>query len=65
VNRQRRVNPKQAAVKCEKLAIPGRSATLQLTSGFAVSRPVSLGTQGKFLNPWRDQNSTYLHKKRF
>ena len=55
MNRPRRVNPKPAAVKCE-LAMRGHAVSLQLTSGFAVRRPVSLETQGKFLYPWRNQN---------
>ena len=55
MNRPRRVHRKQAGVKCE-LAMPAHSVSLQWTSGFAVRRPVSLETRGKFLYPGRDQN---------
>jgi hypothetical protein len=48
VNRPRKVNPKQASVECEKLAMPGRSVSRQLTSGFAVSRPASPRRKGSF-----------------
>src|ERR1700688_2943332 len=63
VNGPRRVNPKQASGECEKLAMPGRSVSLRLTSGFAVGRPVSPRSKGSF--SIRSEIKTNLHKKRY